>query len=230
MTIKLFCAIFLFITSTCVNAVIVDGKFSAVIYYDGSDEGVWSRSLSGSEVTAQFWYDTALAPAPDPNYPHATSYRSETNSWLNLIYFIDGKTIDISQSVGSNFDPFNTVEGVHINAETDYFGVHKEGLAGDILGDYVHTSGSVNIFDTADIIKHNELEQNFSWVSDDSYDDTASFIMTGRSNGQQYTTLLEMYLTELTVATREVSVPAPSPFPLLLIGLAVLVFRRRAYL
>ncbi len=81
---NMFYAIFLFVSSTCANAVIVDGNFSALVYYDGSDEGVWSRDLSGVEVTGKFWYDTALAPVADASYPYSTYYRSETNSWLNL--------------------------------------------------------------------------------------------------------------------------------------------------
>ncbi|MES2822818.1 MAG: hypothetical protein V4732_04390 [Pseudomonadota bacterium] len=224
---SMFYAIFLFVSSTCANAVIVDGNFSALVYYDGSDEGVWSRDLSGVEVTGKFWYNTALAPLADASYPYSTYYRSETNSWLNLTYFIDGKTIDVSRQAGNNSDFDEAVEVVDINADTNYFRIHDEVLQGDYQGDFVLTSGSLSIRDTADVITHNGLEQNFSWVGDDSYDDRASLIMFGSNKGEFFTSLLEVYLTDLTVATRAVSVPAPSPFPLLLIGLAALIFRRR---
>jgi hypothetical protein len=227
MTKNIFGAIFLFIISTCANAVIIDGNFSALVYYDGSDEGVWSRDLNGVEVAGKFWYDTVMAPASDPNYPYSTMYLSQKRSWLNLTYFIDGKTIDFAKAGLNNSTPDKVLSVVNINADTDYFRVFEEVIDGDRKKDYVQTSGLLNILDTTNVIKHNRLEQSFSWVGDNSNDDKALFVMTGRSNDKQYTSVLEMYLTELTVATREVSVPAPSPFPLLLIGLAALVLRRR---
>ncbi|MES2674471.1 MAG: PEP-CTERM sorting domain-containing protein [Pseudomonadota bacterium] len=232
MFIKLFCVIFLFITSTCVNAVIIDGNFSARVYYDGSDEGIWSKNLRDSEVTGTFWYDTALAPAPDPRNPNYTSYLSDTNSWVNIIYFIDGKTIDISKSVGSKSE---STESVNINADTDEFEVYDKITLGDPLGDYELTIGSLwayktaDIIHDADIIQDNGLEQNFSWASDDSYIGTALFVRNGVKNGQAYVSELEMALTDISVMPREVSVPEPSTFLLLVIGLGVLVFRRRAF-
>jgi hypothetical protein len=101
MYIKVFCAAIFFAISTCANAIIVDGNFNAWIYSDGSDEGFWSKNLRGSKVTGQFWYDTELAPAGYLYPSHTTSYSSATNSWLHLTYLIDGKTISITESVGT---------------------------------------------------------------------------------------------------------------------------------
>ncbi|MES2674469.1 MAG: hypothetical protein V4660_09520 [Pseudomonadota bacterium] len=230
--IKLFCALFFFITSTCAHAIIVEGKFTAWITNDRSSEGIWSKNLSDSEITGQFWYDDSVF-VPDPDseqHPQGSFYVSYTNSWLNLIYFIDGKTIDISNSVASS-DLYQSREYVSVNANHNHFSIQDTVVAGNpSVGDHVLNSGYFSIESPTDIIQHNGLEQNFSWVDDGSKDDYAQFWMRSRSNGQQYEAILDMYLTELTVATREASVPAPSPLPLLLIGVAALACRRRAYL
>lgn len=75
------------------HATIIDGYFKARIYADESDEGIFSGNLRGKKVSGYFWWDTALAPAADPNYPYATYYSGGPNDWLNFIFEVDGKKL-----------------------------------------------------------------------------------------------------------------------------------------
>lgn len=230
MYIKVFCAAIFFAISTCANAIIVDGNFNAWIYSDGSDEGFWSKNLRGSKVTGQFWYDTELAPAGYLYPSHTTSYSSATNSWLHLTYLIDGKTISITESVGSNTNITQTAESVYINASTNFFSIYDEVVERNDLGDFVERVGYFWFTASSDIILHDNLEQSFSWVADgsDLYHNNVELIIYGRSNGQEFAALLSMYLTNVTLAPRsEVIVPAPSSFPLLMMSLLLLVLCRR---
>ena len=227
--IKFFSAIFLFIASTCVNAVIVEGNFKAWVGSDESDEGVWSKNLWGSKVTGAFWYDTELAPAPfiSSSYPSSTSYRSQTNSWLNLVFSIDGKTIDISNSAGNNLNLDNTIEGVNIETKYDGFGIQDQVMEGDFYGDFTYVSGDIWMSNGV-ALDHNSLEQKFTWTEEMCCTEVF-FVMHGRNNGVDYRSNLEMVLTDFNIMTRaEATVPEPSSFSLILLGIFALAFRRRA--
>lgn len=227
MTIKFMCAVFLFIVSSCANAVIVDGKFNAQIFFDESDEGIWSKNLLGSEVTGQFWYDTELAPAPNLELLPAFDYDGFTNTWVNFTYLIDGKTIDISKLVGG-YSGIQASEFVILNPENNFFRVDEGIIEGDILGDYTYRGASLWVYESDDMIKDGNLEQNFSWINDGSDANLAELYMSRRSNGQLYESHLSMHVLDFTIATREADVPEPSSLSLIVLGLLALVFRRRA--
>jgi hypothetical protein len=209
--IKLCSAIFLIILSTYVNAVIIEGNFTGRIAFEQSDEGVWSKDLWGSEMTGKFWFDTNFGPVPESGSPHnldLNNYESATNSWINFILFIDGKTIDISTAVAltSDFDP--KAESLLIDTKDNSFRIYKNVTTSDSQGEML-TTGIGFWFDPAD--DYNEL----------------FFSMNRIANGeQQYISYMEMSIPNNSISVRSLSVPEPSSFSLIFLGLLALVYRR----
>jgi len=210
--IKFISAIFLFVVSTCVNAVIIDGNFTGIVAYEQSDEGVWSKDLWGSEVAGKFWFDTAFGPVPESGYPHnldLNNYESATNSWINIILYIDGKTIDISTAVALTNDLNPKAESLLIDTKDNTFRIYKNVTTSDPQGG-VLTTGIGFWFDPED--DYNEL----------------FFSMNRIVNGeQQYISYMEMSIPNNSISVRSLSVPEPSSFSLVFLGLLALVYRRR---
>ncbi|MES2826406.1 MAG: PEP-CTERM sorting domain-containing protein [Pseudomonadota bacterium] len=212
MAIKFAFALFLFIVSTCVNAVIIDGSFNAQVVFDQSDEGMWSRDLRGSEVTGKFWYDTELGPTPESGFPHNPylyNYESETNPWINLILFIDGKTIDMSKLAGLGQDVYSMAEHLLIDTNTNEFRIYKGITTRDSGGGFHTTSASTWIY------------------SPDDYSELYFDIYGSINEDNRYASHLEMAITDYSISTREVSVPEPSSLALILISLLVFVLAHK---
>ncbi len=228
-TIKFLSAIFLFITSTCVNAVIIDIDYRGWVGVDYSDEGVWSKDMWQSEVTGKFWYDTELAPARapvDPDYPNYYSYSSATNSWLNMVMYIDGKVFDISKPEGGSAEMDEALEEINFNVESGYVRINKETLEGDLSGDYLKKEVDIRLNSIDGLILQNSLEQSFSWNEDSCCSDMY-FVLWGSKNGNTYRSTMELAITSLTATIRPASVPEPSSLSLLFLGVIALAFRRR---
>jgi len=210
--IKFFSAIFLFIASAVVNAVVIDGNFSAIVAYEDSDEGIWSKDLRDSEVIGEFWLDTNLGPAPQSDFPSSPDlnyYESETNSWINLTLFIDGKKIDISKFVGPTHDVTPQSESLSIDTQKNSFRIYKTITTSDPLGvGGILTIGVGLWFDPMD--DYNEL----------------LFSMSGIVNEEQrYTSYMEMAIPDHSISIRNISVHEPSSLAIMLIGMLALAFR-----
>jgi hypothetical protein len=206
--IKFFSAMLLFVLSTLANALIIDGIFTAQVMFDHSDEGVWSRYLQGNEVTGTFWFDTELAPTPLIG-TEVKQYGSETNSWSNLMVFIDGKSIDMSMpdEHDQKFDQVS--EALLLNLDKNEFRLSKNVTTRDSDNVYLTRGASLWFYPSDDYI---ELYFNVSGIITEE---------------QRYTSHLEMVITDYAISPREVSVPEPSSFYLLFLGLLALAYRRR---
>jgi hypothetical protein len=231
--IKFLGAILLSIASTCANAVIIDIDYRGWVgleYYD--DELWWGKPMWQSEVTGKFWYDTELAPARapvHPDYPNYYLYSSETNSWLNMIMYIDGKVFDISKPEGGSAGMDYALERINLNVDYGTVTIKKETLEGDLSGDYLLKMVDIRMGGGPGLIQHGGLEQAFSWNEDSCCSDMY-FIIHGRENGIAFRSTMELAITSLTATIRPASVPEPSSFLLMLLGLIVLMFRRRIHL
>lgn len=212
------------------HATIIDGYFKARIYADESDEGIFSGNLRGKKVSGHFWWDTALAPAADPNYPHATSYSGGPNDWLNFIFEIDGKKINVASKNGPSVDPSEAGQRVAINNtdSADKFYVGQSTIKGDFLGDIVQVFAGLYINGNTNFLTNDSLVQSFSWERDEQYLGVASIWDRGRVNGVEYSSYLEMYISKLTVIARTpVVVPEPSGIFLFGVGVLGLLVNRR---
>jgi len=227
--IKFFSAIFLFMASISTNAVIVDIDYRGWVGLDYSDEGIWSKDMWQSEVTGKFWYDTELAPARGPvypDYPDSYSYRSETNSWLNMVIYIDGKVIDISKPEGVGSGIVKSLEEINLNVTGDYFGINKETVEGDLSGDYLLKLVDIRLNSITDLIQSGSLEQNFSWNEDSCCSDMY-FVLIGSTNGKEHRSTMELAITSLTATVRTADVPEPSSFSLIFLGIIAIILRGR---
>jgi|GEM_PF-2947287 len=229
--IKFLGATLLSIASTCANAVIIDIDYRGWVgleYYD--DELWWGKPMWQSEVTGKFWYDTELAPARPPvhpDYPNLYSYRSETNSWINMTMYIDGKVIDISKSEIGQPESVKGVEEIYVDADTDYFRIVDQTIEGDPSGDYLFKRVDIRLNSITDLIQNDGLEQSFSRDENSCCSDMY-FIIHGRENGIAYRSTMELAITSLTATIRPASVPEPSSLSLIFVGMVALAFRRRA--
>ena len=222
-------AIFLIVSSASVNAVIIDIDYRGWVGVDYSDEGVWSKDMWQSEVTGKFWYDTELAPAPiieSPINPNLYSYRSETNSWINTVINIDGKVIDISKPENGYPELVKGLEAIYVDADFDYFRMVDQTIEGDLSGDYLLKQVDIRLNSSIDLFQHNGLEQSFSWTEDSCCSDMY-FVLWGSKNGNTYRSTMELAITSLTATIRPASVPEPSSFSLIFLGMVALAFRRR---
>ena len=212
-------------------AAIIDGYFNGRVYMDESDEGVWSTSLRGKKVSGYFSYDTSLAPAANPDYPYATSYSSATNSWLNLIYYIDGKKIDIS-SMGDK-DNLNGLDGEGVgisDTDEDVFYLGDSITSGNISTNYREVSGGIYIGGKTNFLNTDSLLQNFIWENTGTYAATASLRDWTLRDGAFYGTYFEMYISKINVSVRkEASVAEPSAAILFALGLLGLIMNYRRH-
>lgn len=115
-----------------------------------------------------------------------------------------------------------------LDGVTDGLNVHDEVMKGDFAADIVQVAGYVNIAATQNFLINDSLEQSFSWHDDGNYSGTAGIWNRGRVNGVEYSSLLEMYVSELNVSVREpVEVPEPSGLILFGVGMLGLLVKRR---
>jgi len=208
--VRFFSAIFIFIASTFANAVMVEGDFTARVAYEDSDKGMWSKDLRDSQVTGKFWFDTDYGPTPQtgfPNNPSAILYESETNSWINLILFIDGKTIDLSPTAGPTHGLSPQYESLNIGPTIDGFRIYKTVTTRDTSGE-IQTAGVGLWFGITD--DYNELFFSFDKIINEE---------------ERYRSYMELEIPGDSISVRNVSVPEPSSLSMMLIGLCLLMFR-----
>jgi hypothetical protein len=210
--IKIFSAISIFIASSFANALIVEGDFTARVAYEDSDVGLWSKDLRDSKVTGKFWFDTDYGPTPQtgfPNNPSAILYESETNSWINLILFIDGKTIDLSTAAGPTHNLTPQFESLAIGPTIDAFRIYKTVTTRDPSGG-IQTAGVGLWFSSTD--DYNELFFSLNKIINEE---------------EQFRSYMELEIPGDSISVRKVSVPEPSSLVMMLIGMCALAFRYR---
>lgn len=222
------CLAFSLIIPAFSNAAIVDGYFKGRINTYQSNDPIWSENLRGEKISGYFWYDTALAPAAIPDYPYETDYSGFTNSWLNLTYYIDGKTIDISKEpLNVNFTDVGETLRIK-DGNVDSFSVYDYVATGDVSADFTITSGSLEIVSRTNIFNTDSLLQNFIWKGDGTRSSTSLLTEQSRRDGVNYFSRFGMYISEVDVSVRkQASVPEPSTIMLLGIGLLGLIINYR---
>jgi len=211
--IKFFSAMFLFIAANFANAIIIEGDFIARVAYEDSDEGIWSKDLRDSEVIGKLWFDTDYGPTPQTGFPVSPDlklYESKTNSWINLILVVDGKTIDLSMAAGTTEDLAPQWESLAIGSTADGFRIYKTVTTRDISGETQTASVGLWFGSTDD---YNELFFSFEKIINEE---------------ERYRSYMEMSIPHDSISIRTVPVPEPSSLSIMLIGLCALAFRYRS--
>jgi hypothetical protein len=222
------CLAFSLIIPTFSSAAIIDGYFKGRMNTFQSNDPIWSENLRGEKISGYFWYDTALAPAASPGYPFATDYSSFTNSWLNLTFYIGGKTMDISKEP-PNVNFTDVSESLQIkDGNEDSFIISDTVATGDVRADFRITSTSLKIVSRRNLFNTDSLLQNFIWKGDGTRSSTAHIEELSRRDGVTYFSRFGMYISEVDVSVRkQASVPEPSTIMLLGIGLLGLIINYR---
>lgn len=238
------------LTVASVQAAIIEGTFkgTVILSSDNGDtnapnpyfDNLWSENIIGQTMTGSFRYNTELMPA---NTGVTGQERiSATNSWLEILFNVDGKTFAIS-SIPPDFSMQHSYEALNIanigsstgirDFTQEYFGLWDEMWAtnGDLKS---FTYGGISLLDSiVPLLNGINLEQQFTWIDtgvdyevvDDIPGLAILWIDNKLSEKSQMGAVLAR-LNEVNAAVSPVEVPEPSIVILMTLSLLSLVSRR----
>lgn len=248
--ISIFSAALLSLTVTSVQATIIEGSFKGTIILS-SDNGdgvppspyfdnLWSDDIIGQTMTGSFRYNTEIMPA---NTAATGQERwSETNSWLEIAFNVDGKTFAIS-NIPADFTLTHSYEFLNIaNIDSttpirdfthEYFGLWEETWAtkGDLR---LHTYGGISLLDSiVPLLNGISLEQQFTWLDSggnyDIVDDIpglAILWVDNKLSEKSQEGAVVARLTEVKAAIKTTELPEPSSLALIIFSLTFLGWKR----
>ncbi len=248
--ISIFSAALLSLTMTSVQATIIEGSFKGTIILS-SDNGdgvppspyfdnLWSDDIIGQTMTGSFRYNTELMPA---NTAATGQERwSQTNSWLEIAFNVDGKTFTIS-NIPADFTLTHSYEFLNIaNVDSttairdfthEYFGLWEETLAIKD-GLRLHTYGGISLLDSiVPLLNGISLEQQFTWLDSggdyDIVDDIpglAILWVDNKLSEKSQEGAVVARLTEVKAAIKTTELPEPSSLALIIFSLTLLGWKR----
>jgi hypothetical protein len=231
--------------SSASEAIIVQGTFGGTVINAGDDSSeypsytnFWNEDPINKSMSGRFQYDTDLAPPMRLSSENIASYFNDNPAqpdWLTLEFFIDGRWLNVASN---HSDGFETIEATQIVgiididdptlwAHGNYFDLLdlqvRENAAGKIESTYMH----IGIMDPLlDIIHGLDLTQEFSWTKGGHADwGTGTYQVVGEKNGQPYSAWAVIDISTLTIAPVYTSIPEPSSFYLIAIGLLSFAIR-----
>jgi hypothetical protein len=231
--------LFLSCISVSSEAVIIQGTFEGMVINAGDDSyedptyvNYWNENPIGTQISGRFQYDTTLAPEPKFGWRNTASYGRNNVAqpqWLSVDFFIDGRWVDSSSNHPDGFEPveINKIVGIVDIEDTtypsygDYFSLLDSRITQNDKGIRKSTYAWVGMHEQmTDIINNLGLIQDFSWTREtiNSWG-MGTYEVIGEKNGQAYRAWASMDISNMTVSPQRTSVPEPSSFYLLVIGL-----------
>jgi hypothetical protein len=223
------------------HAGLVTGTFSGVVlasedvdYWEDSGD-VWNGDITGQTFTGKVWWSTDL-PETGFGTPQRGTYGTNSNGWLGLEFFIDGKSIVVSNNDYPGMQQIYTdvYESVVIDNPSDGTtedefvhmadGSYYEGSNGE----YMRKSSNLGLVNLQVGLQGIGLEQAFSYIAPaDDNNSYAYLFLDGRIDNKSTYAMAYMRIDEFHLSTNSSSVSEPSTLVLAGMGLLGLGWRRR---